>query len=90
MDSSVKTPLDQLAEAGAVACPLTTPLLGRIPGVLAVATIPVSLFFNPLFFNLAGGLLAMISLLMSPPRGRMPGVAGLIGSVLLGVARLHY
>lgn len=89
MDSSARTPPDEPVETGVVACPLTTPLLGRIPGVLAVATIPASLFLNPLFFNLAGGLLAVISLLMSPARHRILGVVGLIGSVVLGVTRLH-
>lgn len=89
MDSRVKTPPEELAETGAVACPLTTPLLGRVPGILAVATIPASLLFNPLFFNLAGGLLAVISLLMSPSRRRMLGLVGLVGTVLVGVTRLH-
>ena len=77
------------AEAGVVACPVTTPLLGRIPGWLAVATVSLGLCLNPLFCSLAGGLLAVISLLMSASRGRVLGLAGLVGSVALGVLRLH-
>lgn len=88
MDTSVKTPPDESADAGA-ACPLTTPLLGRIPGVLAVASIPASLILHSLFFVLAGVLLAAISLLMSPPRSRLLGLAGLVGALLVGVMRLH-
>jgi hypothetical protein len=88
MDSNANIPPEEFADAGA--CPLTTPLLGRIPGVLAVASIPVSLFLHSRFFILAGGLLAVISLLMSPPRSRILGLAGLAGAVLVGVARLHY
>ena len=89
MDSNANTPPDETVDDGVVACSLTTPLLGRIPGVLAVASVTASLLLHSLFFILAGGLLAVISLLMSPPRSRMLGLAGLAGAVLVGVTRLH-
>ena len=68
-------------EDAAVACPLTAPFAARIPGLLSLAAVPAAMVVNPFFFGLAGGLLAGISLLLSPPRHRRLGVAGLIGAV---------
>jgi len=88
MDLDSRASSHNPAEAGVAACPVTTPLLGRIPGWLALATVPLGLYLNPLFCSLAGGLLAVISLLMSAPRARLLGLAGLVGSVVAGVIRL--
>jgi hypothetical protein len=78
------------AEVDAEACALTTPLLGRVPGLLALAAVPATLLLNPWFFGLAGGLLATISLLLSPPRCRMLGTIGLLGALAAGLYRLLY
>jgi hypothetical protein len=72
-----------MADADA-ACPLASPLAARIPGLLSLAVVPAAIVVNPFFFGLAGGLLAGISLLLSPPRGRSLGVVGLIGAVVGG------
>ena len=69
-----------MADAAA-ACPLASPLSARIPGLLSLAAVPAAIAVNPFFFGLAGGLLAGISLLLSPPRGRSLGVVGLISAV---------
>jgi hypothetical protein len=70
------------------ACPLDEPLTGRVPGVLALAVLPAAALINPLFIALAGGLLAILSLLLSGPGCRLLGLAGLLGSLTLGLARL--
>lgn len=72
------------ADMPTTACPLMSPLGARIPGLLSLAAVPAAILMNPFFFSLAGGLLAVISLLLSPPRRRYLGVAGLIGAVLGG------
>jgi len=69
------------------ACPLDAPLTGRVPGFLALAVLPAAAFLNPLFVALAGGLLATLSLLLSGPGCRWLGMAGLLGSLTLGLAR---
>ncbi len=66
------------------ACPLASPLAARIPGLLALAAVPAAIVVNPFFFGLAGGLLAGICLLLSPPHRRRLGVVGLIGAVAGG------
>jgi len=65
-------------------CTLPSPLVARIPGMLSVAVIPAAIFLSPFFFGLAGGLLAFISLLLSPPHSRRLGFLGLIGAVASG------
>lgn len=70
--------------ADAAACPLASPLTARIPGLLSLAAVPAAILMNPFFFGLAGGLLAVISLLLSPPRCRLLGVVGFIGAVAGG------
>jgi len=70
--------------ADAAACPLPSPLAARIPGLLSLAAVPAAILVNPFFFGLAGGLLAGISLLLSPPRCHRLGVVGLIGAVAGG------
>ena len=70
------------------ACPLDEPLTGRVPGFLALAVLPAAAVLNPLFIALAAGLLATLSLLLSGPGCRLLGVAGLLGSLTLGAARL--
>lgn len=70
------------------ACPLDEALTGRVPGVLALAVLPAAAFMNPLFIALAGGLLATLSLLLSGPGCRWLGMAGLLASLTLGLARL--
>jgi hypothetical protein len=74
-----------LPETAAVACPLDTPLTGRVPGLLAIAAIPAAILVNPLFYGLAGGLLATISVLLSPARCRCLGVVGVMGAVAGGL-----
>ena len=76
--------MDSSEVAPAAACPLTSPLAARIPGLLSLAAVPAAILMNPFFFGLAGGLLAIISLLLSPPRCRCLGVVGLIGAVAGG------
>jgi hypothetical protein len=81
MNSSETSPDTIQANARAAACPLTSPLTARIPGLLSLAAVPAAVLMNPFFFGLAGGLLAIISLLLSPPRCHCLGVVGLIGAV---------
>jgi hypothetical protein len=81
LDSS-ETSRDVVApDAVIAACPLSSPLAGRIPGLLALAAIPAAILVNPFFFGLAGGLLASISLLLAPVGCRCLGVVGLVGAV---------
>lgn len=68
------------------ACALDFPLTGRLPAVLALATIPGAVLANPAFFGLAGGLLAVISLLLSPPRHRRLGAFALVAALTAGIA----
>ncbi len=70
----------------AAACALDFPLTGRVPGFLALATVPGALLANPVFFGLAGGLLAVISLLLSPPRHRRLGAFALLAALTAGIA----
>jgi len=63
-------------------CPLDLPFTGRVPALLSLAAIPGAVLLNPLFFGLAGGLLATISLLLSPPRSRLIGTIALAGSIV--------
>ncbi len=63
------------------ACPLVSPLIWYIPGLCSLVAVPAAIVVNPFFFGLAGGLLAGISLLLSPPHRRSLGVIGLIGAV---------
>lgn len=78
------------ADAGL--CPLASPLTARIPGLLSLAAVPAAVLVNPFFFGLAGSLLAVICLLLSPARCRRLGVVGLAGAVgggILGLFVLH-
>ncbi len=76
-----ETSRDTAMEDAAVACPLASPFAARIPGLLSLVAVPAAMAVNPFFFGMAGGLLAGISLLLSPPHCRRLGVAGLIGAV---------
>ena len=68
-----------------VACPLASPRIVRIPGLLSLAVVPAAVLVNPFFFGLAGGLLAVICLLLSPAGCRRLGVAGFVGAVSGGI-----
>ena len=76
-----------LGDGGETACPLDSPLTGRVPGSLALVAIAAALWQGALFFGLAGGLLATISLLLSPPRCRLLGSIGLVGSLAVILVR---
>jgi len=85
-------PVTPESGAEAAACPLDLPFTGRVPAILSLATIPGAVLANPMFFGLAGGLLAVISLLLSPKRCRLIGVIALAGSVVaafLGLRLVH-
>jgi hypothetical protein len=82
--SSDETARDTSMADAAAACPLASPLATRVPGLLSLAAVPAAIVVNPFFFGLAGGLLAAICLLLSAPRCRGLGVAGLIGAVAGG------
>jgi hypothetical protein len=84
MMNSGETARDTTMADAAAVCPLTSPLTARIPGLLSLAAVPAAIVVNPFFFGLAGGLLASISLLLSPPHCRRLGVVGLIGAVAGG------
>jgi hypothetical protein len=87
MNSSGKTASATASpDAEDAACPLTSPLIGRVPGWLSLAAMAAAFFTGAPFFSMAGALLAVISLLLSPPRCRVVGVAGLIGAVASGLA----
>lgn len=77
---------DTQAAAREAVCPLDLPLTGRLPALLALATIPAAVLANPVFFGVAGGLLAIISLLLSQARCRCIGMVALAGSVAAGLA----
>jgi hypothetical protein len=81
MDSSETSRDVVTPDAVIAACPLSSPLAARIPGLLALAAIPAAILVNPFFFGLAGGLLASISLLLAPVGCRCLGVVGLVGAV---------
>jgi hypothetical protein len=90
MDSS-KVASDDIPANTAV-CPLTSPLTARIPGLLSLAAAPAAVLVNPFFFGLAGSLLAVICLLLSPAGCRLLGVAGFVAAVtggILGLFVLH-
>lgn len=75
----------------ASSCPLATPLSGRVPGILAFLAAFAAAFAQPLFFGLAGALLATISLLISPAGCRCLGMFGLLAAVgggLLGAGHI--
>jgi hypothetical protein len=73
----------EVVQGRPAACPLDLPRTGRVPGLLSLAAIPAALLANPLFFALAGGLLGIISLLLSSARCRLPGAAGVLGAVMI-------
>lgn len=77
--------MDVKAAQNAEACPLASPVYGRVPGTLALAVAVAGVFTQPAFFSLAGGLLALLSLLLSPPRHRLLGIAGLVAAVTVGL-----
>jgi len=83
MNSGIKATRDAAETGNDEACPLDSPLTGRFPGVLSLLAIPGAVFLNPLFFGLAGGLLGVISVLLSPPRCRLLGSAGMLGAVVV-------
>jgi len=62
-------------------CPLVSPLVWRVPGFGSIAAFPAAISFAAPFFSLAGGLLALLSMLLSPPRRRGLGLLGLAASV---------
>jgi hypothetical protein len=74
-----------LADGAAPACPLSSSHAARLPGLLSLAAAPAAVLLNPFFFGLAGGLLAVISLLLSPARCRCLGIVGLAGAVGGGI-----
>jgi hypothetical protein len=74
--------------APAESCPLTLPASGRLPGVLAIAALPAAIFIKPLFFSLAGALLAVVSLLLAPAGCRCLGAMGLLGAATVGTLLL--
>jgi hypothetical protein len=90
MDSSEAS--SDTIQAVATVCPLVSPRTARIPGLISLAAVPAAVLVNPFFFGLAGSLLAVISLLLAPARGRGLGIAGFIGAVgggILGTYLLH-
>lgn len=90
MDSSEAA--SDTSQADTVVCPLVSPRTARIPGLLSLAAVPAAILVNPFFFGLAGCLLAVISLLLSPARCRLLGIMGFIGAVgggILGMTILH-
>lgn len=84
MDMDVKASQEQENEQ-AEACPLDAPSYGRLPGLMALAAVVAGAFTQPLFFALAGGLLAVLSLLLSPPRCRVLGLAALVAACAVGL-----
>jgi len=75
----------------ASSCPLVSPLIGRVPGVLALLAAFGAVVTHLPFFGVAGALLATISLLISPAGCRSLGLLGLLAAVgggWLGVG--HY
>jgi hypothetical protein len=84
VSDEVNEPRTPSADA-ADACPLQRPRTGRIPALLSLAAVPGAVLVNPLFFGLAGGLLAVISLLLSPAGCRCIGSVALASSIVAGV-----
>lgn len=74
--------------ASTESCPLELPASGRLPGWLAIAALPVAIFIKPLFFSLAGVLLAVVSLLLAPAGCRCLGAMGLLGAATVGTLSL--
>lgn len=76
---------DETTDTEAVsACPLASPMLSRVFGLLALAALPAALFFKPFFFGLAGALLAVLSLLLAPAGCRLLGALGLLAAATVG------
>ena len=67
------------------ACPLDAPAYGRVPGLLALAAAVAGVFMQPVFFGLAAGMLAVLSLLLSPARCRWLGLAALVAACVVGL-----
>jgi hypothetical protein len=85
MDSSETSRNDVTPAAVVEACPLSSSLAARLPGLLSLVSVPAAMLVNPFFFGLAGGLLASISLLLAPVGFRCLGVVGLFGAVAGGM-----
>jgi len=79
MNSEVKVQ-ESIESFDAAACSLDSSRTGRVPGLLSLLAIPAAVSLDPLFYGLAGGLLGVISLLRSPARCRLLGLAGVLGS----------
>jgi len=80
----------QLDQVENEACPLVSPLVWRVPGLLSLATFPAAVSLAAPFFSLAGGLLALLSVLLAPPRRRGLGLLGLVASVAsFTILRVH-
>jgi len=82
MDVDVKASQD---EERPVACPLEAPTFGRVPGLLALTAVTAGVFIQPAFFALVGGLLSILSLLLSPPHCRLLGLVALVASTIVGL-----
>lgn len=82
MESEKKTMVaGELDHVEVEACPLVSPLVWRVPGFFSLAAFPAAVSLGVSFFSLAGGLLALLSLLLAPPRRRGLGLLGLAASV---------
>lgn len=82
MDPGVKASQEKEAVE---ACPLDAPAYGRVPGLLALAAAVAGAFVQPVFFGLAAGMLAVLSLLLSPARCRWLGMSALVASCVVGL-----
>ncbi|MCK7576786.1 MAG: hypothetical protein MZV65_13440 [Chromatiales bacterium] len=56
--------------------------------MLALAALPAAVVLKPLFFSLAAGLLAVLSLLLAPAGCRCLGAMGLLGAVTVATVLL--
>lgn len=88
MATEVDVDAETTRSGGEPACPLERPFTGRVPALISLAALPGAVLVNPVFFGLAGGLLAIISLLLSPPRYRTAGLLALAGSIAAGLTGL--
>jgi hypothetical protein len=79
------TEAEENATGDESSCELPSPYVRRVPGVLALAAGFAALFVQPLFFALTGVLLAVISLLLSPPGCRLLGTLGLLAAITGGM-----
>lgn len=78
MEIKSKPVLNDEAMAGQACGIAESPLFGRVPGLLSIATFPAALAVNPALLGFAGIMLGVIGLILSGRPGRQLSLAGIV------------